>query len=411
MNFLDIRKAFSAADAPAGTIADEAGRRRVLAYVTDDESENAIRAGIPLSGEALLIRRGTAQAAAKALARELSPQVLLVDVTGIEDAVEALRELLEVCQPDTRLLVVGDRADIGFYRDITTRLGATEYLYKPLTRETVARVFGPTISGVKAAPNLSGKVAAVCSVQPGVGSTTIAVNMALQLSEATKGHVALLDLSLRNGAAALMLGVRTQPGLREALEKPERIDADFVNRVSVRISERMSLVAAEEPMNAEITPTEEGVVGVLDMLRQRFNYVVVDMRLPAGLAEKTVLASARHAILVMRPDVTSIRGFVLAKKMLAGVAPEAKILSALNCAGQPGFLNERQVRDGLGEPPTTTIRYLPRVLPEAANTGRPALHGSRELRRDLAVLTQEIASLRLAIERPSLMARLFGRGD
>jgi pilus assembly protein CpaE len=410
MSFFDIRRTFAPADAESGGAPDDAGRQRVLAYVTDEESEKAIRSGMPHVGDALLIRRGTAQSAAKSLSRELSPHVVLVDVTGLDDAVHALQELLEVCQPDTRLLVVGDRADIGFYRDITTRIGATEYLYKPLTRETVARVFGPVISGVKAAPNVSGKVTAVCGVQPGVGTTTIAVNLALQLSEASKGHVALLDLSLRNGAAALMLGVRTRPGLREALEDPQRIDAEFVNRVGVWISERMCLVAAEEPMDAEINPTEDGVAGVLETLRQRFNYVVVDMRLPVGIAERAVLSRARHSILVMRPDVASIRGLVLARKLVAAAAPDAKTLTVINSAGRPGFLSERQVRDGIGETATTTIRYLPDVLPGAANSGRPALHGSRELRRDLAILTQEISSMRLAIEPQSFLGRLFGRG-
>ena len=76
-----------------------------------------------------------------------------------------------------------------------------------------------------------GSVIAVCGARGGVGTTTVAVNLALQLTDATRGHVALLDLHLWQGTTALMLGVKPSGGLRIALEQPERADALFLDRV------------------------------------------------------------------------------------------------------------------------------------------------------------------------------------
>ena len=43
------------------------------------------------------------------------------------------------------MLVIGDRADINFYRQVTRGLGAQEYLYQPLMRDMVTRYFTPVI--------------------------------------------------------------------------------------------------------------------------------------------------------------------------------------------------------------------------------------------------------------------------
>ena len=85
-----------------------------------------------------------------------------------------------------------------------------------------------------------GHVVAVCGARGGVGATTIAVNTALELARLAKGHIALLDLHLQGGAAALMLSARPGPGLRIALEDPERADALFLERTAIAVGLALS---------------------------------------------------------------------------------------------------------------------------------------------------------------------------
>lgn len=381
-----------------------------MVFVSDEASEAAIRGGL---GDVLgaQMRRGTVRTAVKVLEKETTPRVLIVDISGVEDPFAALDDLAGVCTPDVRVLVVGERTEIGFYRDITRNVGVHEYLHKPLTRDNVARLFGPHVQGGgEGSQDRGGQVTAVCGVHGGVGATTIAVNLALELEEVTRSHVALLDLHLRGGAAAMMLGARVSSGLRIALEEPERVDTLFLDRVSVPIGERIRLIAAEEPMEADVRPTEDGARRVVDMLRQRFNHVVVDLPMPPGPVERAVLQKARHVVLVMGPEVASIRDAVSLRKLVAATGSPGRVITVLNGLGRRGYLPVKLISEGVGGPPDVVIPDLPRQLPRSANLGRPALKESPPLRRALAQLTQEIAAVRSGARPTSFLGRLFGRG-
>jgi pilus assembly protein CpaE len=398
-------------DAQRGGAIISADRPSLMVFVSDEATEAAIRGGI---GDMLgaQLRRGTVRTAAKALEKEATPRVLIVDITGIEDPFGALDDLASVCTPDVRVLVVGERTEIAFYRDITRNVGVHEYLHKPLTRDNVARLFAPHVQGGgDGMQDRGGQVTVVCGVHGGVGATTLAVNLALQLEDVTRGHVALLDLHLRGGAAAMMLGARVTSGLRVALEEPERVDSLFLDRVGVPLGERVRLIAAEEAMEADVRPTEEGARRVVEMLRQRFNHVVIDLPMPPGPMERLVLQRARHVVLVLGPDVASIRDTVSIKKLVTMTGSAGRVITVLNGMGRKGYLPVKLIAEGIGAMPDVVIPDLPRQLPRAANLGRPALRDSPPLRRALGALSQEIAAVRSTERSRSLLGRLLkGRG-
>jgi pilus assembly protein CpaE len=386
--------ASEAARSSAGT----AERPVLLAFVADEQDEGALRSGLAEWMEAVPIRRGNVRTATRALEREPTPRLLIVDISGVEDAAAALDRLAAVCSPDVRVMVVGDRNDLSFYRGITRELGVEEYIYKPLTRDNVSRLFGPPLAellaagaGGGAATPRGGHVIAVGGVRGGVGATTIATNLALHLSETTRGHVALLDLHLRGGSTALALGVRPGAGLRVALEEPDRVDALFLDRVSIPISDRLRVVAAEEAMESSPAPTEAGITRLLELLRSRFNIIVVDLPVPPGTVERSVIAVARHRVLVMGPDVVSIRNAGAGRRMVAALGGGATPLVVLNRAGMRGGLNAALIQEGLGGAPDISIPDFPNQLPKAMNLGRPALHDCAGFRRALSPLAREIS--------------------
>ncbi len=163
-------------------------------------------------------------------------------------------------------------------------------------------------------------------------------------------------------------------------------------------------------MEAQIKPTEEGVRRVVDMLRQRFNHVVVDLPMPPGPAEVAVLQKARHVVLVLGPDVASIRDTVAIKKLVALTGGSGRVITVLNGLGRRGYLPLKLIEEGIGAAPDVSIGDLSRQLPRAANLGRPARKDSAPLRRALGQLTQEIAAVRSSGPGGSFFARLFGKG-
>jgi pilus assembly protein CpaE len=384
------------ADAPlphAPLVRDSSHARvPLLAFVADDETEAALRGGFLNTVEGIEIRRGTILHAIKHLTKEPTPRALVVDIMGVPRAMDELDNLASVCTPDVKVLVIGEEINVSTYRDLIHAMGVAEYMHKPVTRENVVRLFVPQIAGVTmdASASRGGSVIAVCGARGGVGTTTVAVNLALQLTEATRGHVALLDLHLRQGTTALMLGVIALGGLRIALEQPERADALFLDRVCLEINERLRLIAADEPLDATPSPTPDGVRRVLDLLRRRFNYVVVDLPLPATLAEMQALRTARHLLVVMAPDVASIRNVDRIRQVTKGLGTSHTSI-VLNRVGMQGGLKLATIEEGLSAKPTIQIPELGRQMVRAANLGTPALADCPAFKKAMALLAQEVS--------------------
>jgi pilus assembly protein CpaE len=364
----------------------------LLAFVSDDDTETALRAGLLNTVDGVHVHRGTILHAIKYLAKEPTPRALVVDISGVPNPIYELDNLAAVCTPDVRVLVIGEDADVGFYRELVRNMGVAEYLHKPLTRDHVGRLFVPQIAGVTidAATSRGGSVVAVCGARGGVGTTTIAVNLALQLAGSTRGHVALLDLHLRQGTTALMLGVKPEGGLRIALEQPERADALFLDRVAVEVDDRLRLIAADEALDGTPAPTPDGMRRVLDLLRRRFNYIVIDMPIPATLAEMQALRGARHLLAVMVPDLVSIRDAVRLRE-LADALGNSHTTMVLNHAGTLGGLKLPLIEQGLGSKPAVQIPELAKPLARATNLGKPALGQCAPFRKAIALLAQEVS--------------------
>jgi len=390
-------------------------RLPLLAFVSDDDTEIALRDGFASVAGNAEIRRGTILHAIKFLARQPTPRCLVVDISRIANPLDELDRLSRVCKPDVRVMVIGEETDLDFYRDIVRRMGVAEYAHKPVTRDIVSRLFVPQFTGasVDVTASRGGSVVAVCGARGGVGTTTVAINLALHLGAATRGHVALLDLHLQRGTTALMLGVKPAGGLRLALEQPERADALFLDRVTVAINERVRLIAAEEPLDGPPScASAEGMRFVMDLLRRRFNYVVLDLPVPATHAEQEAMRVARHLLVVMAPDLAGLRDAdrlrTAAAKLRTG---QTSIV--LNRVGMTGALPMPMIEAGLGGKPTVSIPDLGKQLRRAANLGSPALAESASFRKAIALLVQEVSGTnanRIAGGRSaSLLGRLFGR--
>jgi pilus assembly protein CpaE len=158
-------------------------RSTVLAFVTDADSEMAVREGMAELVPSIQLKRASIRQATAMLRKLPSPEVLVVDITGEDAPLAALHDLSEVVEPSTRVLVVGDRVDMNFYRSLTRDLGVAEYLYKPLAKEMVARMFGPACMQRPVASGAlqGGRIVAVSGACGGVGTTTVAANLAWYL--------------------------------------------------------------------------------------------------------------------------------------------------------------------------------------------------------------------------------------
>ncbi|QOZ52207.1 AAA family ATPase [Bradyrhizobium sp. CCBAU 53338] len=380
-------------------------RNRIVCFVNDEVSAGALGKG--LEGSNLAVRHGTIRNAIKMLETDTDLFALVADISGIDDPFPELERLAGVCPPDVRVALVGDNREITFYRELM-ELGLTEYLPKPLTRDIVLDQLRPKLLGdtshVQA--DRGGHVVSICGAQGGAGATSIAINLALQVAETTKAKVALLDLHLQGGETAVMLGVRPGPGLRIALENPMRADTLFIERAAIEINERVSLISADEELDAQLDITEAGVRHVLGLLRQRFNYVIVDMPVPFPPSMHPVISLSRHVLVLLEAEVTGLRNAHALRTAVTNIAGKDRVFTLLNRADRAGGLPRPTMVKALGAEPDMVIPDLGKGMTQAVNLGIPALKHVRRLRRHLAPIVREITGV--GAEQKGRLRRLIG---
>ncbi|WP_312011940.1 AAA family ATPase [Bradyrhizobium sp. AUGA SZCCT0182] len=390
---------------PPEETASLATRNQIICFVNDELSAAALRKG--LEGSNLTIRRGTIRNAIKMLETDTELFALVADISGIDDPFTELERLASVCPPDVQVSLIGESREITFYRELM-ELGLTEYLPKPLTRDMVLHQLRPKLLGDVApgAADRGGHVISICGAQGGAGATSIAINLALQLAETTKAKVALLDLHLQNGETAVMLGVRPGPGLRIALENPMRADTLFLERAAIDINERVCLISADEDLDAQLDITEAGVRHVLGLLRQRFNYIVVDIPVPFPPSIHPVIMLSRHVLVLLEAEVTGLRNAHALRTAVTNIAGKDRVFTLLNRADRAGGLPRATIVKALGAEPDMVIPDLGKGMTQAVNLGIPALKHVSKLRRHLAPIVREIAGV--GAQRKGWFRRLFG---
>ncbi|MFL6155353.1 MAG: CpaE family protein, partial [Marmoricola sp.] len=120
-----------------------------------------------------------------------------------------------------------------------------------------------------------GKVITVFSPKGGVGKTTVAVNIAIALSNHGLSKVCLVDLDLGFGDVAITLQVIPDHTIAEAVESEEHLDFSLLQTLLTE-HESCSILAAPTHPEAKERITPALVRQVLKVLREQFDYVVVD---------------------------------------------------------------------------------------------------------------------------------------
>ncbi len=382
--------------------ADRAGdgargaRPPLLAFAADAASEAVLRDALAIDiAEGAEVRRGTLAEAARILQRTASPRVLLVDISGSDQPLSELGELAQLVEPDVRVLAIGDRQDLALYRGLTHGLGVLDYLFKPLTREMVTQHFAPLIARQMPGPRLlrGGRIIAVTGVHGGVGASSIAANLAWYLAERARRPTVLLDGDLYGGAAAMLLSAKPSPGLRVALEKPDRVDELFIDRTAQTVGERLHVLSGEGGLAEAPSIAPEALSRLLEVLRRRFNFVVCDAPWPGSAIGRELVEAAHQRVLVTVPTVAgardALRYLALPQPQVAGGPP----LVVLNQSGLPGALDVARFTKAVGREPDLVIPHLHGALRGAANLGEPAVIGNARFRTAIERLAFRAGSI------------------
>jgi pilus assembly protein CpaE len=352
---------------------------------------------------------GAAASGAESLpmAARLQPDVVLMDINMPDmDGITAT-ELLSAQVPASAIVMMSVQGEADYLRR-SMLAGAREFLVKPFSsdeltatiREVHAREHEKRVrfaapaaeARAAAAGHEPGRIVAVFSPKGGVGRTTIAVNLAVAAASEPGSRVALMDGSFQFGDVGVLLNLNPKnksiadlvPEL-EAGGEPESLDT-FVMTHSSGLK---VLLAPPSPELAE-TVTPAAAKRVLEVLRGRYDLVIVDCASSFSDPTLAILDIADTILTILTLEITSIKNMRLFLEVADQLGyPGDKIQLVLNRADSALGIRVADVEHSIGRKVDHTIVSDGRSVVYALNRGVPFFLSNRE-----AQVSQDI--LRLA---------------
>ncbi|MBC7952623.1 MAG: pilus assembly protein CpaF [Rhodospirillaceae bacterium] len=300
-----------------------------------------------------------------------SPQVIVVEEDN-DDAtlLTRLEDLAEVCEPGTRVIVIGALNDIKLYRTLIGN-GVSEYLLRPL----VPRQLMDAVSTLFADPTASpkGRLVVFWGARGGAGSSTLAQNLAWAIGRGQSEAVVYVDLDLAFGTSQLAFNLDAKQHVAEALGNPERLDGVLLDRFLAAYDDGLKVLSSAGEIRQCPPVTLEAVDKLLDLACRMAPVVVVD--LPHLWADWTehLLVVADELVVTAVPNLASLRDTkalldLLTTRRGEGAAPRL-VLNKID-AFKKTQLSPKDFEETLGVKPALLLPFEPQLFGQAANNGQ-----------------------------------------
>ena len=268
--------------------------------------------------------------------------------------------------------------------------GADDYLSKPFeAAELAARLTAllrkaealrSAESTGTAVDSEDAQFIAVHSLRGGIGSSSLAVNLAISLASLWQSPTLLIDMVLSSGQIALMLNSplkRTWADLANI--STEELDIDVLKKIMGLHDSRVQFIAAPgDPMAGE--SFDHALMSTaVSILRPRFEYMIADLPHDFSDISLDILDAADYVLLLLAPEMASVRTAAIAldtyKKLGYG---KDKIKLVLNWTFEHGGLASKKIATALNQPISMVLPFAPTRFVSAINRGVPLLHSHPE---------------------------------
>lgn len=317
------------------------------------------------------VERGGVLSAVEYYHSNPTPNLIIVETSAEPRSIMSeLSGLAEVCDPTTKVVVVGHYNDVTLYRELT-RAGISEYMVAPVSMADIVAV----IAGIYVTPDSApiGKSIAVIGAKGGVGSSTIAHNLAWMISSLFKNEVVIADMDLPFGTANINFDQDPAQGMAEAVFSPERIDDVYLDRLLAQCAEKLSLLAAPSTLDRVYDFDPEAFLQIIETAQRSAPTVVLDIPHSWNGWTRTTLSRADEIVIVATPELANLRNTknlldTLRKMRPNDFAPRL-ILNQVGIPKRPE-ITPTDFCEPLGLEPVAIIPFEPLLFGSAANNGR-----------------------------------------
>ncbi len=371
----------------------EEGNIRVLIVDDIPETRENLRKLLYFESDIEVVGAAASGEESVKMAKELQPHIVLMDVKMPGMNGIAAGEL--ICQnvPTAQIIMMSVHGDVDYLRR-SMLAGAKDFLIKPFTREelvsTIRRVHArrETIEQVpiqpleEAKPKERGKVISVFGPKGGVGTSTIAVNLAIALQKemGKEARVALVDGSLQFGDVGVLLNLHPTRSIADLATQGGGIDLDMVESAMIPHSSGIkALLAPPSPEMADLILPEH-MKSILDEMRRAFDYIVIDTSTSLHDLMLMILDYSDKVVLITTPDVSSVKNTRLFFELTDALGyEEEKVLLVINMANRRGGISPKLIEENLRHKVAVEITMDERTVLSAINRGIPfVLDGRRK---------------------------------
>jgi pilus assembly protein CpaE len=317
------------------------------------------------------VHLGGIHAATQVYHQQQTPEVLLVETSKSRDEVMAeLGALAQVCEPTTKVIVIGHVNDVILYRDLI-KAGVAEYMVAPVRELQLIEVISGFFEDPESEP--LGRVIAVIGAKGGVGSSTIAHNIGWYISNHLSADTVIADLDIAHGTAGLNFNSEGVQGIAEALSATDRIDQVLIDRLLTKCSDKLSLLLAPGTIDRDIKVEKDALETVLNVVRKSMPYVIADVPNIWAPWSKQTLLHADEIVIVATPELASLRNtknlIDLLKSARANDKEPDLILNQVDMPKRPE-VPVAEFAKAVGLQPTAVIKHDAHLFGTANSNGQ-----------------------------------------
>src|SRR5688500_3019738 len=232
--------------------------------------------------------------------------VLVVAIEDVDESQLAVIDRMNRRERGPGVIATGESTDPALIMR-AMRAGIQEFLVRPIDAGELSAAL-ERLARRTASQVTDGQVFAVFGSKGGVGTSTVAVNLAHALTLVhPEARVAVADFALPGGDVRLLLNVRPPYDLADIALKIDRIDADLLHSVMVPALDRLWVLAAPERPEADEEVDANVSATVVRQMRSAFNYSVLDCEHRLNDRTLAALDAADRIILLTELKVPALR--------------------------------------------------------------------------------------------------------
>jgi pilus assembly protein CpaE len=319
------------------------------------------------------------------------PDVVILDLRETATLPPTLATLKRQ-HPSTGVVIVAARMDPVLMLE-AMRAGVNEWVADPLTaaelNAAIERVGNARVASKQ------GQIVAFVGAKGGVGTTTIAVNVATALAQAVEDdRTLLMDFHLSYGDAAVFLGAEPRFSVADAMENTHRLDEAFFE----------SLVVQSKSTNVHLLASAERAVGSVDLRRiatlltfaaSHYRYTFLDVpRSEAAVLDS--LEGVASIMIVANQELATVRNAGRIAAALRQRYGKDRVKIVVSRYDKQAEINTEDIARVVGSPVKYTVPSDYRAALNSLNKGRPlALDKESKLAPAFQSMAFDLAGIRV----------------